>query len=122
MAIKRRNLLALKIYLDELGIDSARVREAGLDETGYDYIKVDRDGRPMYARTEVGQSMYYDTERRAWPTSKVWADVQTLLEGGGLADVQEPVVTSLKGLDVAPKAKTSTELKNPGAVIAEGKK
>ena len=78
---------ALMIYLEKQGIDASRVKVRGADETGYDYILVDEDGRPVTRHNEQHE-LRIVTERREWPTG-VWAKVEKLLANKGLRDIGE---------------------------------
>ena len=77
----------LMVYLEKQGIDASRVKVRGADETGYDYISVDEDGRPVTRLNEKGV-LRLVTERHEWPDG-VWAKVEKLLANKGLKDINE---------------------------------
>lgn len=101
-ARQKRNVLGLRIYLEELGIDVKRVLESGLDETGYDYIETDHEGRPLYDSSAPGNGTHYARERRAWPSQEVWTNVEILLNGGGIGDFESEKETKPKPKKEAP--------------------
>ena len=84
--MKKVNELGLVVYLEKYGIDAHRVIIKGADETGYDYILEDADGRPTL-RADGGLVFKLQTERKEWPDG-VWANVSRLLQGEGLAVIE----------------------------------
>lgn len=101
---KTPNRPALILYLDTLGIDARRVKIQGADATGYDYIQLDRGDRPM--QDSSSGTLKLVTKRVEWPDDKVWPNVQILLAGGGLNDI-EAVVPKKEATRKAKQAITS---------------
>lgn len=78
------NIEGLTILLRRYGIDAKRVLVDGADETGYFYMEVDKDGRPV--ATNIAGAFEILRSRREWPDG-VWPKVARLLSGASLEDV-----------------------------------
>lgn len=84
----RPNYEELISYLRKQGIDANKVKQAGMDETGYDEIQTHEGGRPMYATP--GRMDELATVRREWPNADVYRTVVWLASGGSLKTVPQP--------------------------------
>lgn len=102
-----KNTIGLVQYLRTVGIDAERVREKGLDETGYDYIRVQADGRPIY-----GDGNRLSTERVEWPSADVYDTVIQLLNGENIYAVK-PVTVDATPPDPEEKAAQEADSKTP---------
>lgn len=80
------NKPGLIVFLAKHGIDASRVRETGADETGYDYIAIDKDGRPL--GVNIAGAYQLVTDREEWPKG-VWPKVEKLMAGAGLEEIGE---------------------------------
>lgn len=82
-----KNHLALIAYLDKHDIEARLVKQATVDESGYDLMfEEPRTGRPIYSDGFVRK-----VERRQWPNKRVWENVKILLDGGTEADLKPDV-------------------------------
>lgn len=79
-----KNFVALIEYFRVLGYDANRVPANSVSAEGFEYIREQRDGRPIY-----GKAFELKTDKVAWPNPQDHANVLTLMGGGSKADIDD---------------------------------
>lgn len=79
-----KNHIALIEYFRAMGLDANLIPENSVDSTGFDYIRVNKDGNPIYSGAF---ELTYD--RKTWRNPQDFKNVLTLLDGGTKVDIEE---------------------------------